>query len=72
MESTVSQGMRNLKLLLGLPVEEDAADDEAEEVEADTMKQLQDLCAPHRHQPSSLDTLVTETGSVFFIEIENR
>ena len=54
--------MRNLKLLLGLPVEEDAADDEAEEVEADTMKQLQELCAPHRHRPASLEALVTETG----------
>ena len=49
--------------MLGIPVTEEEAEEGDEEGEAmKPMKQLQELCAPHRHRPASLETLVADTG----------
>ena len=55
--------MRKLQTMLGIPVTEEEAEEGDEEGEAmNPMKQLQELCAPHRHRPASLETLVADTG----------
>ena len=48
--------------MLGLPVTEEEAEEREEGEAMDPMKQLQELCAPHRHRPASLETLVADTG----------
>ena len=49
--------------MLGIPVTEEEAEERDEEGESiNPMKKLQELCAPHRHSPASLEALVTETG----------
>ena len=49
--------------MLGMPVTEEEAEERDEEGDTiNPMKKLQELCAPHRHRPASLEALVTETG----------
>ena len=48
--------------MLGLPVSEDDSDNDDDEDQVDPLKQLQDLCSPHRHRPSSIDNLESKTG----------
>ena len=55
-------GLKNIKQMLGLPVSEDDSDNDDDEDQVDPLKQLQDLCSPHRHRPSSIDNLESKTG----------
>ena len=59
------EGLKKIQTMFGVAVTEEDTEEEGEEVEANPMRQLQDLCAPHRHRPSSLEALVRETGSVW-------
>ena len=59
------EGLKKIQTMFGVAVTEEDTEGEDEEVEANPMRQLQDLCAPHRHRPSSLEALVRETGSVW-------
>ena len=56
-------GLRSIKQWIGLPTSD--ADvgslDEDDEPGGNPMKQLQELVAPHRHRPISLDNLANET-----------
>ena len=59
------KGLRKLQTMLGIPVTEEEAEERDEEGDTvNPMKQLQELCAPHRHRPASLESLVTDTGWV--------
>ena len=57
------EALRKLQTMLGIPVTEEEAEERDDEGDTiNPMKQLQELCAPHRHRPASLEALVTETG----------
>ena len=64
MENICHLAFKRLQAFFGYDTEEnDDTDVETEEEEViDPMKRLQELCAPHRHRPASLETLVQETG----------
>lgn len=64
LETLFFTGLRSIKQWIGLPTSDaDVGNlDEDDEPGGNPMKQLQELVAPHRHRPISLDNLANETS----------
>ena len=62
LETTLDDWMKSLKELFGWSSDDYDEADDIPDVNINSMKQLQQLCAPHRHRPASVESLVDETG----------